>query len=110
MMAVGTRLREVAEESEAPPQPNPASVQLDAAAVQRMNAATQMLFTGLKALSQRAVVAFASLVDLMLIASVFVLALQIIGAPTTPQLIGGAGYSLFILCAIGLRRRHAGIP
>ncbi|HEX4861532.1 MAG TPA: hypothetical protein VFV07_09870 [Rhizomicrobium sp.] len=67
-------------------------------------ALTSLLFTSLRALSQRTVVALASLVDLALIASAFALWLRIIANPTTPQLIGVAGYAVFVLISLWLRR------
>ena len=68
-----------------------------------------LLITSLKALSQRTVIAIASLVDLALIASVFVLLLLIISEPTTAQLIGAAGYAVFIcICLALLVRRRVG--
>lgn len=70
-------------------------------------ALTGMLMMALRALSQRALVAIAAIADLLLIGSVFAALLLIISAPTTPQLIGLAGYALFILSAIWMRRRHA---
>lgn len=65
---------------------------------------TDLLLTNLRALSQRTIVALASLVDLMLIASAFALWLRIIASPTTPQLIGVAGYAGFVLISLWLRR------
>jgi hypothetical protein len=69
------------------------------------SALTSLLVTSLRALSQRTIVALASLVDLSLIGSAFALWLMIIGQPSTPQLIGVAGYAVFVLAAIMLRRR-----
>lgn len=68
------------------------------------SALTGILITSLKALSQRTIVALASLVDLALIASAFALWLLIIREPTTAQLIGVAGYALFVLVALWMRR------
>lgn len=69
-------------------------------------ASTWLLLTSLRALGQRAIVALAQLVDLALIGSVFALCLLIVSAPTVPQLIEAAGYAVFVIAAIMLRRRH----
>lgn len=69
------------------------------------SALTTLLLTSLRALSQRAVVALASLVDLALIGSAFALWWMIIGQPTPLQLIAVGLYALFIIAAILLRRR-----
>ncbi len=65
---------------------------------------TGLLLSGLRTLSKRTVVALASLTDLALIASVFVLALYIVPAPSPLQLVEGAGYAFFIAVALWLRR------
>ncbi len=103
-MRSGTRLQEVGgeqvtligEEPVPQPAPRPSATQ---------SALTGLLLTSLKALSQRTVVALASLVDLALIGSAFALWLIIIANPTTPQLIGVAGYGAFVLIALFMRRR-----
>lgn len=102
-MRSGTRLQEVGgeevtligEEPAHQPAPRPSATQ---------SALTGLLLTSLKALSQRTVVALASLVDLALIGSVFTLWLLIIANPTPPQLIGVAGYAVFVLVALWFRR------
>ena len=66
---------------------------------------TTMLLTALKALSQRTVIALASLVDLALASSVFVLWVLVIAQPSTLQLIGLGGYALFVLLALYMRRK-----
>jgi hypothetical protein len=66
---------------------------------------TTMLLTALKALSQRTIVALASLVDLALASSVFVLWVLVIAQPTTLQLIGLGGYAMFVLLALYMRRK-----
>ena len=68
-------------------------------------ALTGLLLTSLRALSQRAFVALASLVDLALIGSAFALWLLVIREPSVLQLTGVGGYAVFILAAIMLRRR-----
>jgi hypothetical protein len=66
---------------------------------------TSLLTVSLKALSQRAIVALASLVDLALIASAFVLWLNVIQQPNILQLVGIGMYAAFILVAIWARSR-----
>ncbi len=68
-------------------------------------AALAGLLIALKALSQRAVVAVASLVDLALIASTFVLWWQIVDNPSSLQIVTVTIYSVFILNVVWLRRR-----
>jgi hypothetical protein len=69
-----------------------------------MQAITNMLMIALKALSQRTIIALASLVDLALAASVFVLWMIVISTPTTLQLIGLGMYGMFVLIALFMRR------
>jgi hypothetical protein len=64
-----------------------------------------LLAMSLKALSQRALVALASLVDLALIASAFVLWFNVMGEPSVLQLFGLGGYAAFILTALYTRHR-----
>lgn len=101
-MAQGTRLTAVAE-SEAPEAATPTARQSSIAD----DAGLKMLLMGLRSLSQRSLVAIASLVDLMLLASAFVLWLKVIREPSPVQLVGIGGYALFILVAIWLRNRRA---
>lgn len=104
MMAQTNRLRQIGEDEPvnligdlpAPPA---------AAPPRDVQALTGMLMMALKALSQRTVVALASLVDLALASSVFVLWLLVISQPSTLQLIGLGGYALFVLVALYMRRR-----
>jgi hypothetical protein len=93
----GTRLKlkSIETDAEEAPQPSPAIE----------NAGLQMLLMGLRALSQRSLVAVASLVDLALLASAFVLWLKIIREPSPVQLAGVGGYAVFILAAIWIRSR-----
>ena len=103
-MAQGTRLREVAEGSvdsiEAATQPQ----RSEAVAQQLINAATAMLMQGIKALSQRALVALGNLVGLVFVAAVFALAWRVAADPSPWQL-GELGlYSAFILVALRLLR------
>ena len=69
-----------------------------------MQAVTNMLMIALKALSQRTVIALASLVDLALSASVFALWVIVISTPTVLQLIGLGIYAMFVLIALFMRR------
>lgn len=71
------------------------------------DAATALLITALKTLSQKTIVALASLVDFALIMSAFALWIMVIANPTILQLVGVGGYALFVLCAIWARGRHA---
>ncbi len=68
-------------------------------------AITSMLMMALKALSQRTIIALASLVDMALAASVFVLWVLVIAQPTTLQLVGLGGYAAFVLAVLALRTR-----
>jgi len=90
-----SKLELVGEEAVAPP---PQSQKEQAAAI-------QMLRIGLTALSQRFIVAVASLVDFILITSAFALWWSIITVPTTLQMETATIYSLFILAVIWMRRR-----
>ena len=99
----GSRLQAVREEelpsliAEPTPEPKPSRAQENL---------TSLLMLSLRALSQRAIVAMASLVDLMLIATVFALVLMVISSPTPIQLIGIAGYGAFVLISLYLRQRR----
>lgn len=69
------------------------------------SAFSSLLFVSLKALSQRALVALASLVDLALIASAFVIWRSVMGEPSVLQLVGVGMYAAFILTALYTRHR-----
>jgi hypothetical protein len=103
---VRSRLQAVGEEDAAligedpPPVPN-----VSRETRRAESALTGLLITSLRALSQRTIVALASLVDLALLGSVFALWLLIIANPTTYQLIGVAGYAVFVLIALYMRHR-----
>ena len=58
----------------------------------------------LKVLSQKTIVALASLVDLSLAASVFVMWVLVIAQPSILQLVGLGGYAVFVLLALFMRR------
>lgn len=68
-------------------------------------AATEAVFLALRALSHRALIAIASLADVMLIASAFTLWLLIIAQPTVLQLAGVCAYAIFIFATLLIRRR-----
>ena len=65
------------------------------------------LMLALKTLSQKTVVALASLVDLIMIGSAFVLWLLIISQPSTSQLIAVGLYAVFVLITIYVRNGRA---
>ena len=67
---------------------------------------TTMLLTALKALSQRTIIALASLVDLALMSSAFALWIMVIAQPSVLQLVAIGGYALFVLVALYMRRRN----
>ena len=64
------------------------------------------VIAGLKALPQKVAQAVHSCFALIATASVFALAWIVIGSPNVLQLIGLAGYCLFILATIWLVRRR----
>lgn len=68
-------------------------------------ALTNLLFTTLRALSNRAITALGNLYALALAASTFWVYLTILGAPSVRQLIGAGMYSVFTIGCIFLRRR-----
>ena len=76
----------------------------DAAPSRKDDAFTGLLALSLKALSQRALIALSSLVDLLLIAAAFVLWLNVMAEPTVLQLIGVGMYAAFTLLALWMRR------
>lgn len=110
MRTAGTRLQEVGAGEEAtligeeavPPPPSPPTPRHAFA----QSALTGLLFTSLKALSQRTIVALAALVDLALLGSAFALLLIVIAAPTILQLIAVAGYAVFVLVSLVIRQRQ----
>ena len=93
-------------ERDAPtPTPTPAPVPVDAEATKRN---TEMLLLALRALSQRAVTAITNLFSLLLVLSVWVLAMHVLDNPSTGQLIALAGYAVFVLAIDVVRRRSKG--
>ena len=69
-------------------------------------AATSLLLLSLKALSQKTLVALASMFSLLTVASVFWLAMTIMGNPNVYQLVGLGGYACFILTINWIVRRR----
>lgn len=87
-------------ESIPPQQPPPVSARVE-------SAATSMLFTSLRALSQRTLIAVANLFVLATAGSAFWLWLTVLPAPSVLQLVGLALYGVLILCLnwLVLRRK-----
>ena len=85
-------------EQEEAPQPQ-------AASTVATNAAMAIILKALQVLSQRTVIALASLFDLALCASVFFLAYQITNDPKPLQLWSVGGYACFVLLVLFQRRR-----
>ena len=69
------------------------------------SALTSLLLLNLKTLSQKTLVALASMFSLITVASVFWLAMVIIHDPNVYQLVGLGGYALFVLAANVIVRR-----
>jgi hypothetical protein len=105
---VRSRLQAVGEEDAALIGDEPAQAQVvfsGGGGTQRAESAlTGLLITSLRALSQRTIVALASLVDLALLGSVFALMLMVISSPSQLQLVAIAGYGSFVLGALWMRR------
>ncbi len=101
-----SRLQAVGEEDAALIGDEPAAVPkaVPSEARRAESALTGLLITSLRALSQRTIVALASLVDLALLGSVFALMLMVISSPSQLQLVAVAGYGLFVLGALYMRR------
>lgn len=68
------------------------------------NVGTQMLLLGLKALSQRALVALSACFTLLTVASAFALWWRVLPEPSVFQLVGLGLYGVFVL-AVHLVRR-----
>lgn len=66
---------------------------------------TQLLMLSLRALSQRALTAVTNLFTLLAVGSAFWLWSGVLPNPSPPQLVGLAGYAVF-LCAIEVLRRR----
>lgn len=90
----------IGEEVATPPAPVREPRKMDAAF-------TALLWTSLKALSQRMTVALASLIDCGLIVTAFVMWLMVIANPTDRQLFAVGGYALFILACLYIRNRRS---
>lgn len=76
-----------------------------AAGVDPAIAARQLLFTALRALSQRAQTAITNLFSLFLVGSVAVLLGRVLGELTQNQLVGVGGYAVFCLLIDIVRRK-----
>ena len=68
-------------------------------------ALSSLFMVTLKTLSQKTLLAFTALADLMLIGSAFALWYRAMAEPTVLQLVGLGGYSVFILVALWARNR-----
>lgn len=68
-------------------------------------ALSSLFMVTLKTLSQKTLLAFTALADLMLIGSAFVLWYRAMSEPTILQLVGLGAYSVFILVALLVRKR-----
>jgi hypothetical protein len=71
-------------------------------------AAIAGIMLAFKALTQKTIIALASLVELMVMGSVFWMTMDVIGQPTPLQLVGLAGYAIFVLVCLYIRRRNVG--
>ncbi len=101
-----TRLRQVGDDEVIPEShqiapPNGS----DTVAQALTNAGLAMMITGLKALSQRALVAFSACFTLLSVASAFWLWLTILPEPNSSKLVGLGLYGVFLLGIEWLRRR-----
>ena len=70
----------------------------------KSDAASQMLFMALKALSQRALVALSACFTLITVGSAFALWWRVLPEPSVLQLVGLGLYALFLLSIHILRR------
>ena len=71
----------------------------------RAAAATAALLLALKALSQRTVIALSTLFTLIGLGTAFWLWMSVLPSPTPNQLIGVAGYAVFLLALEYIRRK-----
>lgn len=104
----GSRLRQVEESEFIDPQEHAAPAVATEPQPSRLDAAAfAMLFTALKAMSQRTVIAFANLYTLLLAASAFYIwsGVVIVSDPTVLKLIGASLYSVFVLALCWARRK-----
>ena len=86
-------------------EPTPAPPPSDNAAAEAMAART-ILFTALRALSQRTLTAITNLFSLILVTFVALALWRILDDPTTNRLIGVGGFAWFCLMVDIFRRRH----
>lgn len=77
----------------------------EAPSEQGHDVAAQMMALALKALSQKALVALASLFTLAVVASVFTLYWSVLPNPSVLQLVGLGAYSAFVLAVLFIRRK-----
>lgn len=99
-MSGSARPRFIAVEDDAPPAAAPAP------APDHQQAARQLLFTALRALSQRSLTAITNLFSLVLVGLVFVLAGRALDDPSINRLIGVGGFAVFCLLIDLIRRRN----
>lgn len=103
LAAIGTpEIEEAADDPLAAPAPAAPPPRLNQAVEQ---AAMAMLFTAVKALSQRAIVALGNLYALLLAGSAFALWWRVLPAPSVRQLVGLALYGCFVLSMMLVKRR-----
>jgi TctA family transporter len=113
MQGAGTRLRQIAPEGAdeaglegyVPDENASPQTTLDGRYAAQRQAAGVALQIALRSLSQKAVVAFASLFSLLLAGSVFWIFLTILPAPTILQLVGAGMFCVFVLTLHLVRRR-----
>jgi hypothetical protein len=112
MQGAGTRLRQIAPEGTDEvglegdhENASPQTATLDARYAAQRQAAGVALQIALRSLSQKAVVALASLFSLLLAGSVFWIFLTILPAPTVLQLVGAGMFCIFVLTLHLVRRR-----
>ncbi len=103
---IETRLRQVGDDEviDEPPQIAPPNGS-DTVAQALTNAGLAMMVTGLKALSQRALVGLSACFTLLSVASAFWLWLTFLPEPNPSKLVGLALYGVFLLVIEWIRRR-----
>ena len=99
-----TRLRQVGND-EVIEEPLQIEAPTDTVAQALTNAGLAMMITGLKALSQRSLVALSACFTLLSVASAFWLWLTILPEPNPSKLVGLALYGVFLLGIEWIRRR-----
>jgi hypothetical protein len=86
----------------APPRP----VQPPPPPSENLQRITSMLMLALRALSQRFIIAIESILDFVIVGSVFWVALTVVTQPSPLQLTELGGYSVFVLAVLYMRRRE----